>query len=34
MTDIKQINELYNKLEIEKLTKIIEVFKIEFKEGM
>lgn len=34
MTDIKQVNELYNKLEIEKLTKIIEEFKNESKEGM
>lgn len=34
MKNIKQVNELYNKLEIEKLTKIIEEFKNESKEGM
>jgi hypothetical protein len=34
MKNIKQVNELYNKLEIEKLTNIIEEFKNESKEGM
>lgn len=34
MKNIKQVNELYNKLKIEKLTNIIEEFKNESKEGM
>lgn len=34
MKNIKQVNEFYNKLEIEKLAKIIEEFKNESKEGM